>query len=52
MLGFVIIPESMSHQSWIQLYELADYFALMELKKIAMYCICCKIDENTVDTIL
>jgi hypothetical protein len=52
MLGFVVIPDSMSHQSWVQLYELADYFALAELKKIAIYSISCKIDDNTVDSIL
>ena len=41
----------MSCQSWIDLYELADYMSALEVKQIALYSIWSKLDDSTISYI-
>lgn len=43
LIGLLVVPEHMSYQSWLELYELADYFSEKELCTIISYMIWSKI---------
>ena len=52
LVGVLVVPEHMSYQSWLELYELADYFSEKELCNIIVYMIWSKIEAKSVDEIL
>ena len=51
MYNYLIVPESMTCQSWIELYELADYLSLSNIKEIIVFYLETLITEATVGEI-
>ena len=51
MYNYLVVPESMTCQSWIELYELADYFSLTNIKEIIVHYLETLITEGTVGEI-
>lgn len=52
LLGHLIVPYGMSHQSWIELYRLANYFSLKILEQVCLGQIHGKLTLTNVDEIM
>lgn len=50
--GLLIVPNSMKLKDWMNLYEVADYFVLENLKNVVIYCIWSKVEQNNIDEVL
>lgn len=44
----LVVPEGMSHRSWMELYSLADYFCMPELKKVCVYQISLRMNDQSI----
>jgi hypothetical protein len=52
LIGMLVVPADMPLQAWAELYEIADYCALFELKHIVVHAIWSKIDDFSVDAVM
>lgn len=49
MHGLVVVPRSMRLADWVNLYEVANYFAIQELEDLLVYAIWLKMDGSNAD---
>lgn len=51
LFGILTVPTDMSYESWIQLYVLADYFCMPELRQVCTYQISIRLDQKSFQSI-